>query len=249
MLVKTKGIVIKETPYSETSKILLILTNDYGLISVISKGCRTLKSKLRGVSQRLCYGELSINYKEKGLSTLMEINIINSYKNIINDFNKASYAFYILDIINQVLKENNDKEIYYLLESALNKINEGLNEKLITIIIELQLLKYLGVIINVDKCSICDNTKDIVTLSVNYGGFICKNCYKEGYIVSSKTLKLIRLFYYVDLNKVDKLEINDNKITIEIDNFINDYYDKYTGIYLKNKKSLDKFKQISKNID
>ena len=37
MQLKTKGIVLNETPFSETSKILNILTEDYGMIGVISK--------------------------------------------------------------------------------------------------------------------------------------------------------------------------------------------------------------------
>ena len=37
---KIEGIVIGDTNYSESSKILNILTKDYGIIGVISKGCR-----------------------------------------------------------------------------------------------------------------------------------------------------------------------------------------------------------------
>ena len=50
---EVEGIILSETNYSETSKILNILTKEYGLIGVISKGCRNMKSKLRGVSRKL----------------------------------------------------------------------------------------------------------------------------------------------------------------------------------------------------
>ena len=63
MQTKTKGIVLTETPYSETSKILNVLTEDYGLIGVISKGCKVLKSKLRGVSNKMNYCEYTIKSK------------------------------------------------------------------------------------------------------------------------------------------------------------------------------------------
>ena len=76
-----EGIVISETNYSESSKILNVLTDKYGLIGVISKGCSNMKSKLRGVSNKMNYGEYTINYKENGLSTLIEGAIINSFKN------------------------------------------------------------------------------------------------------------------------------------------------------------------------
>ena len=46
MLKKIEGVVISETPFKENSKILNILTKD-GVIGVVSKGCKNLKSSLR----------------------------------------------------------------------------------------------------------------------------------------------------------------------------------------------------------
>ena len=51
-----EGIILSEVNYSESSKILNILTREYGLIGVLSRGCRNIKSKLRGVSRKLIYG-------------------------------------------------------------------------------------------------------------------------------------------------------------------------------------------------
>ena len=180
MQVKTKGIVISETNYSETSKILNILTEDYGLIGVISKGSRNIKNKLRGVSNKMNYCEYTISYKEKGLSTLIEGNNLNSFKNIYTDMKKAIYSFFLMDLFYQVLKENNNKNLFKLLESSLIKINDGLNEKLICIIVEIKLLEYLGVSLNLDCCTSCGREDDFLTIAINDGGLICKNCYHEG---------------------------------------------------------------------
>ena len=43
---EVEGIVLSETNYSESSKILNILTKEYKVIGVISKGCRNIKNKL-----------------------------------------------------------------------------------------------------------------------------------------------------------------------------------------------------------
>ena len=86
--IKVKGIVINDTNYSESSKILNIITQEKGLISVISKGCRNYKSKLRSSSGKLTYGYFYINYKENTLSTLIEVDIINDLKNIKTDIKK-----------------------------------------------------------------------------------------------------------------------------------------------------------------
>ena len=45
-----EGIILTETNYSESSKILNVLTEDRGVIGIMSKGCRNIKSILRGVS-------------------------------------------------------------------------------------------------------------------------------------------------------------------------------------------------------
>ena len=59
-----------------------------------------------------------------------------------------------------------------------------------------------------------------------------------------KTIKLIRMFYYVEIDKISKLDISKQS-EMEINNFLTDYYDRYTGIYLKTKdfiKNLNKIK-------
>ena len=240
---KVEGIVLTETNYSESSKILNVLTKEYGLIGVISKGSRNLKSKLRGVSRKLVYGTFHIYYKEKGLSTLIGVDVINSFPTILSDLEKISYASFILELTNQVIKENDDEEIYELLKAALIKIEEGYNPLVITNILELKYLNYLGVSPEVDSCSICGSTKDIITISSLHGGYVCRDCYQnDDIIVSDKTIKMIRLFYYVDINKITKLDVS-NEVSKEINTFLDDYYDRYTGIYLKSK---DFIKELNK---
>ena len=69
-MIKTiQGMVVSEVPFKESSKILNILTKD-GIIGVISKGCKNIKSNLRIISNKLIYGEFTIYYNENKLSTL-----------------------------------------------------------------------------------------------------------------------------------------------------------------------------------
>lgn len=236
MQTKTRGIVLTETPYSETSKILNVLTEDYGLIGIISKGCKVLKSKLRGVSNKMNYCEYTINYKEKGLSTLIEGSNIDSFKSIYTDMKKATYAFFLMDLVSQVLKENNNKDIFNILVSSLSKINDGLSPELICAIVEVKLLDYLGVGIELDNCVNCGNSDNLLTIDLTSGGVVCKNCFKEGYVMNDKALHLMQLLKKIDIGKLGKLEITDEDIFIEIDKFIHEYYASYTGIYLNKNK-------------
>ena len=75
------GIILKERNYGESSKILDVFTKEYGIIGVISKGSKKIKSTLSGVSTKMTYGVFHIYYKENKLSTLTGVDIINPFKN------------------------------------------------------------------------------------------------------------------------------------------------------------------------
>ena len=178
-------------------------------------------------------------YKEEAVEFFSKITEkYKDYENILFDIKNVSYATYILELSTQVAKQNSDSEIFTLLISSLKKINEGLDPKIITLIHEVQCLKYLGIDIMVDACTNCGSTNDIVTLNSEKGGYICKECYENEKIVDEKTLKVIRLFYHVDISKISKLELSN--ITIkEISDFLEEYYDRYSGLYLKSKSLLN----------
>ena len=48
---------------------------------------------------------------------------------------------------------------------------------------------------------------------------------------------------YVDISKISKLELSD-VVKNEINSFINEYYDMYTGLYLKSKSFLKNIVKI-----
>ena len=115
-----EGIVLSETNYSESSKILNVLTSEYGLIGIMSKGCRNLKSKLRGVSRKLVYGTFHVYYKENGLSTLIGVDLINSFSKTMMDLERISYASFILDLSLQVVRQS-DEDFFSLVKDVLLK--------------------------------------------------------------------------------------------------------------------------------
>ena len=177
---------------------------------MIAKGAKGLKSPLRNVTTKLTYGLFNIRYKEKGLSTLISVDIIDPLKQIKKDITMISYASFIADLSEQVVKHSNNQNVFSLLSNSLLKINEGFDPMVISNILELKYLDFLGVMPIIDECSICGNKKAIVTLSVDKGGYVCKNCHTNEKIVSEKTIKLIRMFYYVDIAKISKLEISNS---------------------------------------
>ena len=234
MLKEIEGIIIKEMPYGETSKIIDVYTN-LGIISIIGKGARTIKSPFRASTLKFTYAKFNIYYKENKLSLLKSVDVINPLNKIKNDIILLSYLNYITL---QVVKQSSIN-IYDMYINAILKIEMGLDPLILTNILEIKYLDYLGISLNLDGCVICGDKKNIVTIDGDKGGYICKNCYQNEQLVDPKTIELLRMYYYVDIKSISNIKIKD-KIRDEINNFLNIYYDRYTGLYLKSKNFLQK---------
>lgn len=243
-LEEVTGIIVNETNYGETSKILNVITKEKGLISVMAKGCKNLKSPLRSVSSKLTYGTFIIYYKENKISTLKEVSVLDNFKNLKKDITSISYAAYMLELSEGVIKQNNDPRIFDLLIQSLKKIDEDFDPLVIMNILELKYLEFLGVMPVIDSCAMCGKKTGIVTLSSYRGGYVCKDCYTNETMVSDKTIKLIRMFYYVDISKITKLDISP-KYKNEINLFLDDYYSRYTGLYLKSKSFIKNLQKLT----
>lgn len=243
MIKKVEGIVLSENSYRETSKIIQVLTREYGIVSFLAKGAKGMKSELRIPTTKITYGYFISNLKENTLSVLTGVDILNSFKEIKKDIVKISYASFLLELTSQVVKNNFEEEIFTYLIASLNKIEEGFDPLAIANILELKYLYYLGVMPNLDGCALCGSKENIATLSGNYGGYLCKNCLVNEPKVSEKAIKLVRMYYYVDIAKIKELKVSD-VVKEEINSFLDAYYDKYTGLYLKTKAFLKNLNKI-----
>lgn len=243
MIKKIEGIIIRETSYGESSKIINIFTKEYGIIGVMAKGAKSLKSKLRNFSCPFTYGYFHVYYKEDKLSILIECEIIDELKEIKKDLTLLSYMNYITELATQIYKQNNDVAIYSYLISTLIKINLKMDPLVLTNILEIKLLDYLGVSLKLDGCIRCGNNKNIVTINETEGGFICKNCVKNEPIYNEKIIKMLRMYYLIEIDSITSLNISV-EVKEAINRFLNNYYEQYTGLYLDSKKFLEKMVKI-----
>lgn len=241
---KIEGIIISTVDYKESSKIINILTLTEGMIGVLAKGSKNIKSKISATSNVLTYGIFYLNYHKGSIPLLTEVDVIDSFKQIRKDIIKLNYALFLLELSSQVYKHDESKKIYELLIDGLNKINQGYDSQIITNIVELKMLQYLGIKPVVEKCVNCQRTTDIITISSYKGGYLCTNCVGKETIFHLKTLQLIRMFYYIDLSKITKIDISET-IKKEISLFIDDYYERYSGLYLKSKTFLEEFTKVN----
>lgn len=243
MINKYEGIIITETPYGDNSKIINVLTKDKGIIGIMCSNVKSIKNPLRTKTLKFTYGYFHINYNENKLSKLVDVDIIDNLTNIRGDIELISYMSYITDLTYQVVKQNNDLDIFNIFISTVLKLNEKKNPLILTNILELKYLDYLGVGLNLDSCVKCGSKKNIVTLDPDEGGYICQNCYTNERILDPKSIKLIRMYYLIDINSISDISIKKETAN-EINYFLDKYYERYTGLYLKSKDFLKKLNNL-----
>lgn len=237
MLCEVEGFILSETSYGETSKIINVWTKKYGVIGIMCKGAKSLKSKNRVSTMRFSYAKFNIYLKQGKLSTLVSADVINPLKKIRSDITLIGYLSYLTELTEQVIKQNNDLLLFDDFINSVLKIEDGLDPLVITNILEIKYLEKLGVLFNLDECVVCGSKNNIVTINADKGGFICLNCLSNEVIVDKKVIKMLRMYYYVNIKSITNIKVEDN-IKNTINKFLDMYYDRYTGLYLNSKNFL-----------
>lgn len=234
-----EGIILYVTQFKESSEILQVLTKEYGLIGLLCRGSKKVKSKFLNKTRIYNYAKFFIIYKKDGLSPLKEIDVIDYFTYFHQDITLITYLSYLGSLTYQVVKQDNNKEILNLFLTTLKKISENLDPLVLTNILEIKYLKYLGINLNLRTCIKCGNSDNIVTLNGSLGGLICRSCYQKEYLVNKKTIIMIRNYANIDVLKIKEIKISP-LVKTEINLFLSNYYETFTGLYVKNKELLNK---------
>ncbi len=239
-MLEVDGFILSEIPYGESSKIINVLTREYGVIGIMCKGAKSLKNRYRVPTMKLSYSHFNIMYKENKLSTLVSADVINPFKLVKSDILLVSFLAYLTELTSQVVKQSNDIEnIYDDFIKTILKLEDGLDPIVLTNILEIKYLEYLGVLFNLDECVICGSKNNIATFDADKGGYICINCLTNEIIVDKKVIKMIRMYYYVNIDSIKEIKVDDlTKNTIN--KYLDLYYERYTGLYLNSKDFLKK---------
>lgn len=211
-MLKTEGIVLKDTKYQDTSKILSIYTKKMGKIKVMAKGANRPKSKLIASTQPFSHNEYQFT-QGKSFYYINDADIIDSFYGIREDMERVIYGFYILELVEKsVPEEEANEKIFLLLEKSL-RILSNIKDNYLKFIIafELKYISFLGYRPYLNECVICGNNESKGYKFSNIeGGIICTNCYTKDF--SAKELSkdvyssMIRLLY-VSLDDLDGIDI------------------------------------------
>ena len=247
MIYNSEALILSSTPYSNTSLICNLFTKEYGRLSIISKGARTLKNPNRAILQPLQFIDLHYYYKPKrNIQLLKEASVNKHFFNIKDNYTKMMYSYNILDITNQICKIENPNEIIFrLIKSVLLNIDtcEDTDIDLYYSFFQLQLLRYLGVQPLIDTCATCNNLLDNAIYNESIGQLVCKKCnYNDSDIkISNYELVILKYLSNTHINKLlDDLDIE--RISFQS---IKKYLLYYTSYHIVNIKNIKSMKFIS----
>lgn len=182
------GVVIRETAYKDNDKILNILTADYGKITVLAKGVRSIKSKNSPAVQLFCSSSFELAEKN-GRYTLKTASLKDSFYSVRDNIERFSLASYFADVAGTVCAENNDEtEMLRLLLNCLYAMShyEDIPLWRIKAAFELKCMQANGLTPEFGFCSECgkaaaDSTdkSGMYLFSPDEGTPLCPECLKD----------------------------------------------------------------------
>lgn len=148
MLHKTRGIVFRFTKYGDSSIIVTIFTELFGIQTYIVNGVRSKSTKSKiALYQPLTLLDLVVYYKENAsIKRIKEIKCLHAYQNISTDIRKSSLAIFINEIINKTVKdESHAQEIFeYLFHALILLDHQETNLENFHLIFLIKLSRFLG---------------------------------------------------------------------------------------------------------
>src|SRR5205085_7273201 len=121
---KTKGIVLRTVKYGDTSLIVAIFTELFGIQSYLVNGVRTSTKKGSGKAnlfQPAAILDLIVYHNElKNLHRIKEFKWDHLYQHIFSDIKKNGVALFMVELLTKCLKQpESNPDLFYFMEDSL----------------------------------------------------------------------------------------------------------------------------------
>lgn len=106
MLHKTRGIVFRLTRFGETSIIVNVFTEQFGLQSYLVNGVRSSGKSKMALFQPLTLLDLVVYHKENAnILRIKEVKCYHPYQHLSQEVRKSAIAMFINEVLNKCVKE------------------------------------------------------------------------------------------------------------------------------------------------
>lgn len=204
-LIKTRGLVLKSISYGEYDKILTVLTQEAGKISVMVKGGKSINHGKSSQTLLFSYGDY-ILYDKGGMYILSSAEVIESFYDLTKDLDKLNLASEILNFINFTCDESED--LGDLLRIVLNTlyalVHYDKSLAMVKAVFYTKMCACLGLSPVVGMCVECGCT-DFDRFSPSFGGSICADCASacpDAVTITPQTAQVMEYILNCDIKKM-----------------------------------------------
>lgn len=241
-LYKTKGIILRTHKLGEADRIITILTSNYGKVGAVAKGVRKTKSKFGSRLEPFTHVDLVL-YKGRNLDIVTQAEIVDSFSEIRESFDRITYGSAMLDLVNKVAVEGErDVALYNLLLKSL-KVNSQAkkNFRLLLIAFDIKLMAVSGYMPKLERCVICEKKPGVkMRFSFEWGGVTCEECNfsdKNTIVVTPAAAETLLRLMRLPLSEVVALDIIA-RLEDELYLLMRDYVTYYIQARLKSRECL-----------
>ncbi|MCD3197786.1 DNA repair protein RecO [Clostridium botulinum] len=242
---KTKAIVLKTQDYKENDKLVWLFTEKIGKICAIAKGAKKNKSKFMSSTQAFCFGEYVL-FRGKSLYNINEIDIIDSFQDLLKDMDTITYGSYFCELILIALEqEESNRELFKdFIKSFYFIKNKAMDLEILARTFELKLLNATGYGFDFEKCCICGKKINKSNyLSIQYYGGVCSDCTRSnGLNISYGAYAVLKFLYKTSIENAHIISVS-NEVKGEIYKVLDMFI---SQSYSKKPKSLEIFNYLKK---
>lgn len=198
MILKDPAIVLRMTPFGNTSRIVVWLSATHGKLATIVKGSQREKSPFLGQYDLFYTCELLFYAREhRQLHILKECYPLETRAELRSDWRACAAASYVAGVMDRAMPFGPaSSSLYSLLDQMLDQLASRTPGPAFIPRFELLMLQELGLAPDWDACAKCrvDLTKaGEARLDVAHGALLCEACArKQGRSLSSATLEALR---------------------------------------------------------
>lgn len=173
---KIEGIVLRQSEYRDSDMILSVFTRENGKMSFLARGIKKAQSKNASSCSLFCHSLFHYNDNGKnGIQTLKTAERKTMFYKIYEDLLRQSVAQVMCECVEKMV-DGISEEVYDALYACLLYLHNE-NDPLLVLSLFLTIAnEYCGVTPNVDTCVHCNTQKNIASISLEDGGFVCVQC-------------------------------------------------------------------------
>lgn len=197
-LVTTRAVVLQTHRYSDTSKILRLMTREHGPRSTIAKGALRPKSRFGGVLEPFAEGVATFYVKEsRDLHTLSGFELIRERQVLGTDLARFASASVLAELVLRLSPEHRDLRLYAGLVQGLDALIAAPPEGVVATGLRAiwELVRVLGFAPDLGRCLECGRpiaAGEAARFDFPAGGLRCLGCPHAGRRLSAGELATLR---------------------------------------------------------